>query len=93
MVGAGIDLKTVDLLGNLQIGLRRLLCTAGILDTGNVAVAGERAPSSCDMVPVAGLLHPAMSNGQQEAEKAEGIGRRLIFVDDCDPLARGFQIG
>jgi len=45
------------------------------------------------MVPVAGLLHPAMSNGQQGTERVERIGRRLIFVDDCDPLARRFQIG
>ncbi|MCY1314931.1 hypothetical protein D9M69_01580 [compost metagenome] len=93
VVWAGIDLKTVAPLGNLQIGLQPLLCTAGIPDAGNVAVAGERAPSSCDMVPVAGLLHPTMSNGQQGTEKTERIGRRLIFVDDCDPLARRFQIG
>ena len=91
--GAGINLETVDLPGNLQIGLQPLLCTAGIVDAGNVAMAGKRALSSCDMVPVAGLLHPTMSNGQQGTEKAERIGRRLIFVDDCDPLARRFQIG
>lgn len=93
MIGAGVDFETIDLVGNLQIGFQSFFRAAGILDAGNVAVAGERAPSSCDMVPVAGLLHPTMSNGQQGTEKTERIGRRLIFVDDCDPLARRFQIG